>query len=163
MQKYVRPGRHICGLNPDPEDTAAACHTVFMTDTLLPELQTPEARRAVAELLLALFRRWALHESKQAELLAMDNIEALQRGEPLPENHETLERAGLILAIDRSLQQRYPEDHETRDIWVVYPNSALGGLSPLTVMLGGLEGIRRIRRMLSREDTEGSPPEKGDS
>ena len=119
-----------------------------MDDTLLPELHTPEARQAVAELLLAQFQRWGLHEAKQAELLAMDDISVLQRGAPLPDRHETLERAGLILAIDRRLQRLFADDRVLRDGWVMFPNSALGGAAPLTVMLGGLEGIRRVWRLL---------------
>jgi hypothetical protein len=125
-----------------------------MHDTFLPELHTPEARKAVAELLLAVFQRWALHEVKQAELLGMDDIAALQRGEPLPELYDTLERAGLILAIDRSLGRLYAGDRVLRDGWVTFPNSALGGLTPLTVMLGGLDGIRRIRHLLQTGQAE---------
>lgn len=119
-----------------------------MTETFLPELHTAEARKAVAETLLALFQRWGLHEAKQAELLAVDDISPLRRGDPLPERPETLERAGLILAIDRALQRLYPDDSLLRDGWVVFPNSAFGGLSPLTVMLGGLDGLHRVRRVL---------------
>lgn len=119
-----------------------------MSDTFLPELHTPEARQAVAEMLLSLFQRWGLHETKQAELLAIDDIAPLQRGEPLPDRYDTLERAGLIMAIDRSLQRLFPDDRVLRDDWVVFPNMAFDGASPLTVMLGGLEGIRRVWRLL---------------
>lgn len=119
-----------------------------MSATFLPELHTPEARKAVAELLLSLFRRWGLSEVKQAELLAIDNIAGLQGGEPLPDRYETLERAGLILAVDRSLQGLYPNDRVLRDDWVVFPNTAFDGRSPLSMMLAGLEGIRRVHALL---------------
>jgi hypothetical protein len=119
-----------------------------MSDTFLPELHSPEARQAVAELLLALFRRWALAEDKQAELLALDGIGPLLRGEPLPDRYETLERAGLIMAIDRSLQRQFADDRVLCDDWVVFPNAAFDGRSPLAVMLEGLDGIRRVWRLL---------------
>jgi hypothetical protein len=102
----------------------------------------------VAELLLALFRRWALAEDKQAELLALDGIGPLLRGEPLPDRYETLERAGLIMAIDRSLQRQFADDRVLCDDWVVFPNAAFDGRSPLAVMLEGLDGIRRVWRLL---------------
>jgi hypothetical protein len=34
------------------------------------------------------------------------------------------------------------------DDWVVFPNAAFDGRSPLAVMLEGLDGIRRVWRLL---------------
>jgi hypothetical protein len=119
-----------------------------MTETFLPQLHTSEARLAVAEVLLALFDRWGLAKAKQAELLGLPDTALLRAGQPLPDAAEVLERAGLLLAIDRALRRLYPDDRVLCDDWVAFPNSELGGLSPLAVMSSGLEGIRTVRTLL---------------
>ena len=118
-----------------------------MIDTLLPQLKTPEARRAITDSVTVLLERWSIHESKKAELLGLANMSTITRGGLLPDDPAVMERAGYLLAIGRALK-RFHEDQAAADWWVTSPCEALGGFSPLSVMLGGLDGIKRVCRLL---------------
>lgn len=122
-----------------------------MAETYLSGLHSVEARRALAEVLLALFRRWGVHELNQAELLGMAEVKSLWQGEAVPNTTSVLERAGLLLAIDRMLKQLFADEPLLRDKWVEFPSIALDGDSPLQVMLEGIEGIRRVHALLEKE------------
>lgn len=116
-----------------------------MKKTLLPELQEPEARAAVAEALMALFGRWQLHEVNQAQLLGLSSVLDL-RQKLIQADSETMERAGHLLAMDRALQQRFVTQPERSDRWIFTTNDFLGGLTPLSIMLeNGIQGIISIR------------------
>ena len=118
-----------------------------MSKSLLPELQDPEARIAVAEALLALFERWRLHEVNQAQLLGLKSVKGLKQKIVQAET-ETMERAGHLLAIDRALRQRTAGQVEREQNWIIIPNDYLSGLTPLSIMLeDGLKGIMSIRDM----------------
>ncbi|SCZ64083.1 antitoxin Xre/MbcA/ParS toxin-binding domain-containing protein [Thiohalomonas denitrificans] len=116
-----------------------------MVKTFLPELQSEESRRAVAEASVALLDRWGLDEGQEKLLLGIDAVGPYREGEPLPEKPDVLARAGQLLAIDRALKRRYADDPMMRDHWVKFPNPALGNFTPLLVMLGGREGLERVR------------------
>jgi hypothetical protein len=122
-----------------------------MTETYLSGLHSAEARRALAEVLLVLFRNWGIHELNQAQLLGMAEVKSLWEGAALPNTTSVLERAGMLLAIDRMLKQQFVEEPLMRDRWVEFPNAALDGNSPLQVMLEGAEGIRRVHALLERQ------------
>ena len=121
-----------------------------MTGSLLAQLQTPEARRAVGEVVLSLFERWALQETRQAELLGVADMSDIRHTGLLPDETAVLERAGQLLAIDRALKRLYA-DQGLADWWVLSPCEAFAGFSPLTVMLGGMEGIERVRTFLEAQ------------
>jgi hypothetical protein len=132
--------------------TAGQTREIEMRETLFPQLQDPEARKAVAEVLIALFDRWQLHELNQAQLLGLDSIYSLRRDKMLPNTPAVLERAGHLLAIDRALLKQYPYRSGYRDRWVTIPSEpsdSFGGESPLQVMLTrGIEGIREVQEYL---------------
>ena len=126
-----------------------AIRETMMRETLLPQLQDPEARKAVSEVLIALFDRWQLHELNQAQLLGLDNISSLRRDKILPDTPAVLERVGHLLAIDRALLKQYPYRSGYRDRWVTIPSDSFNGESPLQIMLTrGIEGIREIQEHL---------------
>ena len=125
-----------------------------MVNTFLPQLETPEARRAVTEAVLALLSRWALPEAKQAELLGVRDFSAVAKSMLLPDDASVLERAGHLLAIGRGLRRLCAEE-PAADWWVTSRCDALGGFSPLVVMLGGLDGIKRVRVLLESKMEEG--------
>lgn len=131
-----------------------------MVDTLLPKLETPEARRAVTEAVLALLSRWGLPEAKQAELLGVRDFSAVAKSRLLPDDASVLERAGHLLAIGRALRKLCAEK-PAADWWVTSPCDTFGGFSPLIIMLGGLNGIKRVRVLLESKMAEGN--EVGDS
>lgn len=123
-----------------------------MSETYLPDLHTPEARQAVAELVLDLFERWALEDETQSELLGVPDLAPYRAGAPLPDEADVLARAGHLLAVDRLLEQRYPDDARTRDRWPAVPSPVFSGLVPLALMLQGLDGIKQVHDVLAAPD-----------
>jgi hypothetical protein len=119
-----------------------------MTDTLLPQLEDPEAREAVAEALMALFTRWGLHEVNQAQLLGLASVYELKR-KIVTADSNTMERAGYLLAVDRALLKQFPLQSGKRDRWIFTGNARLGGLTPFAVMLEkGVPGIVLIKNLV---------------
>ena len=120
--------------------------------TLVPELRDPEARQALAEVILALFKRWELHEFNQALLLGLAEMTKLRQGEPLPDDVAVLARVGHLLAIDRALLKLYPYQPDMRDRWISSPQPRLGGRAPLELMLvGGLRAIKAVRALVESD------------
>ena len=120
-----------------------------MTETLLPKMDTPEARQAAIEAVLTLLRRWGLHEAKQAELLGLRDITTVAQSGLSPDDDIVLERAGHLLAIGRLLKRLYA-DETAADWWITSPYDGLDGVAPVTLMLKGVEGIKRIRTFLEQ-------------
>ena len=119
-----------------------------MTETLVTELRTPEARTALAEALLALFKQWGIHDINQLELLGVQELNKLQYGVPLPDDTDVLERAGQLLAIERALSKRYPYQPSRRNDWVLTENPMLNAVPPINIMLEGLDGIKKVRELI---------------
>lgn len=119
-----------------------------MTETLVTELRTPEARTALADALHALFQQWGIHDINQIELLGIQEIKKLQQGVPLPDDTDVLERAGQLLAIERALNKLYPYQPGRRNDWVLTPNSMLNDVPPINIMLEGLDGIKKVRELI---------------
>lgn len=125
-------------------------------ETLVPELKDPETRKALAEVILAQFKRWDLHEVNQAMLLGLAEMTELRQGEPLPDDSMVLERVGHLLAIDRALSKLYPSQPNSRDRWISTPQPHLGARAPLELMLvGGIQAIKEVRAMVE-SDVEAS-------
>jgi hypothetical protein len=119
-----------------------------MMRTFLSELNSPEARQALAESVLAVLDAWGIHPAKQAELLGLADTAPFRHGQPLPADPDVLERVGHLLGIERTLRRLCPDDPASRQAWLMLPDVRLDGHSPLRVMLEGLEGIKRVRTLL---------------
>ncbi len=118
-------------------------------------LGSEENRRDLARIIAALFERWALDTEVQMQLLGMSpnsrkQLPKYRAGESaLPNNRDTLDRAGYLLGIHKGLRLLFPEDEELRFSWVRRRNQALDGATPLEVMVrDGLIGIARIARLI---------------
>ncbi|MGD8569447.1 MAG: DUF2384 domain-containing protein [Gammaproteobacteria bacterium] len=119
-----------------------------MDDTLLPQLQEPEARHAVIDAVMALFVRWRLHDLNKAQLLGVADIADLKHHRAHKMESTVLARAGHLLAIDRALNRHYAYQPRMCDQWVSRPQEALNGETPLAVMLEqGSRGIRKVREL----------------
>jgi hypothetical protein len=125
-----------------------------MADTYLSGMHTEEGRRALAEVLLALFRQWELDEADQARLLAMEEVASLWQGAALPSETNVLERAGMLLAIDRALKQQFADQPLMQERWISFPNIWLQGRAPLQRMLEGMEGIREVHELFKHHPPE---------
>ena len=128
-----------------------------MPDTLLPRLETEEARQGVTEAILSLLDNWGLHEEKQAALLGLPSLTDVRESGILPSDPVVLERAGYLLAIGRSLK-KLVADRTVADWWISSQCDDFGGFSPLIIMLGGLDGMKRVRDYLESELQEKKDP-----
>ncbi len=127
-----------------------------MSETYLSGMDTAEGRRALAEVVLAMFRHWGIEPEQQAALLGMEEVDSLWEGAALPNKTSVLERTGQLLAIDRQLAKKYADQPLMRERWVSFPNIWLKGRSPLEKMLEGIEGIGEVRALIEQM----SPPEE---
>ena len=120
-----------------------------MTETLLPQLKSIEGRKALAEVLIDIFKQWDLHELNQAELLGLKSMTRLKQGEPLPDNEAILERAGHLLAIERALTKLYASQENKRKNWITLANVKFDNATPLKIILEeGIDGIKKIREFV---------------
>jgi len=118
-----------------------------MVESLIPQLDSTEAREAVAQAVIALFARWQLHEVNQAQLLGLSSGFNL-KSKITEGDTNTMERVGCLLAIDRALKKHFPSQPATRDRWIFTGNSQLNGVTPLSVMLDkGLPGIVLVKEL----------------
>lgn len=120
-----------------------------MARTLLPEVRNPETRLALAEAAFGVLAGWGVAPAIQTALLGL--AAPLGEGQPLPDDPGVLERTGHLLGIERALKRRHPDDPAARHAWLMLPVAELGGQPPLRVMLDGVEGIRRVRKLLEPE------------
>ena len=125
-----------------------------MNETLIPNLNGEQARKALAEVVTVMFDRWQLTEVDQATLLGLTDpadVVRYREGMPLPDDPDLLERVGHLLAIYRALQRIYGRDPVLCNRWILAKDLLLGYRSPLEVVrLEGLEGLKAIRRSLER-------------
>lgn len=119
-----------------------------MGDSLLSGLHLPEARKALAEVIVELLTGWKATPGEQAELLGVADIAPYHLGEPLPDDPPVLERAGELLAVERALRRFFAEQPELRGEWMRLPNPLLADKSPLAVILQDPEGAGKVRRLL---------------
>ena len=122
--------------------------------TRLPEMHDPEGRKALSEVVMALFERWRVGEEDQLVMLGLSgrsDLEAYKQGAPFKANPDLLERIGHLLAIDRALKQAYPAIPEFRNQWIKIRDVGLDQQSPLEVIrCQGMEGLRKVRHHLER-------------
>lgn len=117
-------------------------------------LDKPEARSAMAKMVMKLFALWGIQTADQLELLGLSpNSRAMltkyRNGTPLPESRDMLDRTGWLLSIHKALALLYPDNPQLRYSWVSLRNQALGNLTPLAVMKEqGLIGIAKVSRYL---------------
>lgn len=121
----------------------------------VPHLGNESARRDLARVVAALFRKWELPAETQLALLGMSPesrkvLTQYRRGErALPNSRDTLDRAGYLLGIHKGLRLLFPEDEVLRYDWVHRRNRLLGERPPLQVMLDeGLVGLARVARFV---------------
>lgn len=123
-----------------------------MTETLLPELEDAESRKAVIEVILALLNRWNLDEVDQCKLLGVTKLPDLQASELLLDETSVFKRIGHMLAIERELSRLYPYQSKKHDRWMMEPQEKLDGQIPLAIMLNlDIEGMKHIRHILESQ------------
>lgn len=134
---------------------AAPANNTLSHPIQVPNLADEATRIDLARVVATLFSRWQLPADVQLALLGMSpesrKVLALyRRGErALPNARDTLDRAGYLLGIHKSLRLLFPEDETLRFSWVQRRNRLLGDRTPLQVMVeDGLLGLARVARFV---------------
>lgn len=111
-------------------------------------------RSRIGKMLIALFDHWKLSSIQQLSLLGLskDNRAALSKyrnGQPLANDRDKLERAGILLGIHKSLRLLFPYNRDMAYGWMSQPNKAFNGQSPVQVIdREGMIGMYMVRAYL---------------
>lgn len=116
---------------------------------------TDNERAEIAHAVMNLFNEWQVEAVDQVQLLGLPAntrpraMLKYQKGTPLPDDEEMLERVQHLLAIQQALGTTFPHNPAMGGLWITTPNAMFGERTPLAVMLqGGLNGILQVRRRL---------------
>lgn len=115
---------------------------------------TREERARLARMCVRLLDLWGLDRRQQAVMLGVSprtrsTLRNYERGTPLPDQRDILDRAGHLMGILKSLEILFPHNPELVDAWATRPDAALGGLTPYEVVeREGLAGLRDLRAYL---------------
>jgi Protein of unknown function (DUF2384) len=113
-------------------------------------------RSKITPMLLKLFEIWDLtSEERLAALgLSTENRAALsryKRGEAISSSRDTLDRAGNLLSIHKSLRLLFPKNQELAYSWMKTKNRAFHGNTPIdTIVDMGFPGLLYVRSYLDR-------------
>lgn len=122
------------------------------------ESVSPEARAALARMVIRLMDLWQLPLQQQAELLGLSGRGARQTigryraGRPLGPSRDLLDRVGHLLGIHKSLRILFPHNRDLAYGWMTRPNLRFNGKPPVDVVRDqGFLGLIAIRRYLDFE------------
>src|SRR5512138_432877 len=110
-----------------------------------------EGRAALAKMVMRLFDLWGISTQEQAALLGMSEnarttLARYRKGEPLADNRDLLDRVGNLLSIHRSLRILFSHNRDLVYRWIVTPNKAFDGHSPIAVIrTDGFLGLAMVR------------------
>jgi hypothetical protein len=117
-------------------------------------MESDEARKALARMVTRLFELWNITTADQLELLGLSRtsraqISKYRSGGAVPSSRDMLDRIGWLLAIHKSLRLLYPHNENIRYTWIKRRNRILDDQRPLDIMKHqGLIGIARVARYL---------------
>lgn len=119
-----------------------------MGGSLLSGMHLPEARKALAEVVVEVLSAWKLSPEEQAELLGVPDVAPYHGGEPLPDDPVVLKRAGELLAVERALRDFFAEQPDMRAQWMRLPNPLLSDRSPISLIRREADGALEVRKIL---------------
>lgn len=114
-------------------------------------------RGRIAVMVMKLFEHWQLTTAAQLSLLGLSpsnraTLGRYRKGEPLANDRDKLERAGILLGIHKSLRLLFPEHRELAYGWMTRPNQAFEGATPVEVINEqGMMGLYAVRAYLDRQ------------
>lgn len=127
--------------------------------TLMDALAAPveHDRNRISKMLVTLFDHWKLSTADQLGLLGASKenralLSRYRRGEPLANDRDKLERAGILLGIHKSLRLLFPQNRALAYTWMTTPNRAFDGRTPVTLIdEEGMIGLYTVRAYLDRQ------------
>jgi hypothetical protein len=114
-------------------------------------------RSRISKMLITLFDHWRLPTADQLGLLGASKenrglLTRYRRGEPLANDRDKLERAGILLGIHKSLRLLFPQNRELAYAWMTTPNRAFDGRTPVRLIdEQGMIGLYTVRTYLDRQ------------
>ena len=111
---------------------------------------------ALAKMLMNLFKKWDVRNDNQFDLLGLPrcNRSALTRYRlmrSIASTRDTLERAGHLLAIHKSLRMLFPRNRNLAYRWMNTRNKAFNNRSPVQAIGDmGFAGLLMVRSYLDR-------------
>ena len=111
---------------------------------------------ALAKMLMNLFNKWKVSTDNQFDLLGLsrNNRSVLTRyhlTQSIGSVRDTIDRAGHLLAIHKSLRMLFPHDRYLAYQWVSTRNKAFDQHSPVeTIRDMGFSGLLMVRSYLDR-------------
>lgn len=115
-----------------------------------------EDRRALAVMLMGLFKHWQLSTVEQLDALGLPitsraTLARYRHGKPLAGDRDTLDRAANLLSIHKSLRLMFPRNLELAYQWMKLRNRAFDGMPPIDVIrTHGFAGLLMVRSYLNR-------------
>jgi len=117
----------------------------------LPPVSDPDSLHRTA---LDILQRWGLSRGECEALLTGGDRRSRRRARKDSDSSlltadQRVERMQHIVAIHRTVSQTFPQSPLLADLWITTPNTMLGDMTPLQVILErGIEGMTSIRQML---------------
>ncbi|MES2663110.1 MAG: MbcA/ParS/Xre antitoxin family protein [Pseudomonadota bacterium] len=114
-------------------------------------------RGKITKMIMKLFDHWQLNTIEQLSLLGLstENRAALSKyraGNPLVNDRDKLERAGILLGIHKALRLLFPHHRELSYRWMKQPNRAFEGFTPVEIIeQKGMLGMYLVRSYLDRQ------------
>ncbi|MCS3904081.1 hypothetical protein J2T55_002114 [Methylohalomonas lacus] len=114
-------------------------------------------RRQLTLAVLSLFDKWHVADEQRLQMLgeSADNtalLQTLAEGGSLEADSEALQRAGHLLGIHRSLQQRYANSPRIVEEWIHCPNSLTNNQAPIEwLCLKNIDGVQRVHKLVEAQ------------
>lgn len=123
----------------------------MITANCRESIDDEQSRRALALVVTLLLDAWEVPPAQQAALLGLrlSQLTACRAGGSLPRFGTSVERAAELIAIDQALGLAFPIHPDPRYRWVTRPHPFFDR-PPLAVMMSGLAGIRRVKRLVGQ-------------
>lgn len=108
-------------------------------------------RGNLSRVIMGIFEVWNVNSDVQKQLLGLPAtgagklLRSMQSGKAFPDDEAMEQRAEHLLAIHDCLRTAYPRSGNMASAWLVRANRHFGRRAPLSVMLEGESGLRRVR------------------
>src|SRR5690625_475366 len=113
-------------------------------------------RGEIAKMLMTLFDHWQLSTEDRLELLGLARtnraaISRYRRGEPFAPSRDSVERAGVLLALRKNLSLLPPHTRQLAYLSMTPRNRAMDGMTPTEAIKEyGFPGLLMVRAYLDR-------------
>lgn len=125
--------------------------------TPVPLRSDPVSRQALAKMIIKLFDHWKLGSADRLALLGLcsnsrSTLGRYEKGSPLANNRDILERVGHLLAIHKSLRIIFSHNRDLAYRWMTTRDRMLDHQTPVEfINKYGFMGLLTIRALLDKD------------